>query len=279
MLLQVWLRYASNRLQAQGEDAQAAAHFSAQIAEELLSISSLQRHLHAIELNPSEEHELNHALERFLHGEPLAYILTHQHFWTLDLEVSPDVLIPRPETERLIEIALTRLDDSPTTHVLDLGCGSGAIACALAAERPHIRVTAVDISPQALRISQSNSDRHHLNIRLLASNWFSALTGERFNLIVSNPPYLAADDPHLKHLSHEPQNALIAAEHGLADIKHLISTAAAYLKPKGALLLEHGWQQRPAILEHVATCPVWKNIHCYDDDAHRPRCILLETES
>jgi release factor glutamine methyltransferase len=193
-------------------------------------------------------------LERRRSGEPVAYILGQQGFWKLDLEVAPHTLIPRPETELLVETALELLPVD-TAQVLDLGTGTGAIALALANERPHWQVTAVDRIDEAVALAERNRQRLHLdNARVLASHWFDALEGERFQLIISNPPYIADADPHLiaGDVRFEPASALVAGKDGLDDLRLIIAQAPAHLTPGGWLLLEHGYDQAAAVRELLA---------------------------
>ncbi|MHB1093991.1 peptide chain release factor N(5)-glutamine methyltransferase [Thiobacillus sp.] len=188
-------------------------------------------------------------LARRLVGEPIAYLTGVREFYGRSFQVSPDVLIPRPDTELLVERALARLPVDHTVEVLDLGTGSGCIAITLALERPLGRVTAVDRSAPALAIARHNGDILDVHVEFLISDWFSALAGRRFDLIVGNPPYIASADPHLRRgdIRFEPLSALTASPDGLADLRHLIAEAPDYLKPGGALLLEHGYDQENAV--------------------------------
>ena len=184
-------------------------------------------------------------LERRRQGEPVAYILGRQGFWSLELEVAPHTLIPRPDTELLVETALQLLPASPA-NLLDLGTGTGAIALALAAERPAWQVTGVDRVAEAVALAQRNAARLKLaNTAFLQSCWFSEITGQRFQLIVSNPPYIPASDPHLQQgdVRFEPGSALVSGEDGLDDIRQIVAQAPDFLEQGGWLLLEHGYDQ------------------------------------
>lgn len=185
------------------------------------------------------------SLQRRRQGEPVAYILGHQGFWSLDLEVAPHTLIPRPDTELLVETALDLLPATPL-EVLDLGTGTGAIALALASERPAWQVTGVDRVEEAVALAERNRQRLALgNAGFLLSHWFSALAGRRYGLILSNPPYIRADDRHLAQgdVRFEPSSALVSGSDGLDDIRAIIQAAPEHLLPGGWLLLEHGFDQ------------------------------------
>lgn len=182
-------------------------------------------------------------------GEPLAYLVGSKAFFGLELQVDGRVLVPRPDTETLVEWALQQLDQAnlpASARVLDLGTGSGAIALALKKNRPALDVTAVDASSEALVVAGANAQQHRLSVHLLQSNWFEKVSG-RFHLIVSNPPYVADADPHLPALRHEPVQALTAGKDGLSDLRRIIGQAPAHLQPQGWLLLEHGYDQARAV--------------------------------
>jgi len=188
-------------------------------------------------------------LTRRLAGEPIAYLVGAREFYGRPFEVSPAVLIPRPDTELLVELALAHAPPGQAVEVLDLGTGSGCIAVTLALERPLAQVTALDRSPAALAVAQRNAARLDAHVEFLSSDWFAALGGRRFDLIVCNPPYIAAGDPHLGRgdIRFEPLAALAAGGDGLDDLRRLTATAGAHLKPGGALLLEHGYNQADAV--------------------------------
>nr|WP_286948188.1 peptide chain release factor N(5)-glutamine methyltransferase [Pseudomonas sp. UBA6718] len=193
-------------------------------------------------------------LERRRAGEPVAYILGHQGFWSLDLEVAPHTLIPRPDTELLVETALQLAPATPQ-RVLDLGTGSGAIALALASERGGWQVIGVDRIAEAVALAERNRQRLKLgNAEFRQSSWFDGLAGERFDLILSNPPYIAADDRHLGEgdVRFEPLSALVAGVDGLDDIRQIIARAPRHLQAGGWLLLEHGYDQAEAVRELLA---------------------------
>lgn len=188
-------------------------------------------------------------LARRAQGEPLAYIVGHQEFWSLRLNVTRDTLIPRPETEFLVEQVLAYLPADEPCIVADLGTGSGAIALALAYERPHWQIIASDISPLALAVAMENATHLGLtNVQFMQGAWCQALPQQqKLTAIVSNPPYIAPADPHLHALSYEPQSALVADQQGLADLATIIQQAKAYLISGGWLMLEHGYNQAVAV--------------------------------
>lgn len=218
---------------------------------------------------------LREALRRRAAGEPLAYIEGRREFWSLELEVSPAVLVPRPETERLVEATLERLLPAPQA-VCDLGTGSGAIALALAQERPQWRITATDVSAAALAIARRNAQRLALDrIEFLHGPWFGPLAGRRFDALVSNPPYIAAEDPALAALGHEPRGALVAADQGLADLLALVRHAPSFLDRGGWLLLEHGATQGGRVAAALVTRG-FTRVVCLPDLAGRDRVCCAQ---
>ncbi len=183
-------------------------------------------------------------------GEPVAYLLGRRGFWTLDLAVAPGVLIPRPETELLVEFALARIARDAPAAVLDLGTGSGAIALAVAAERPRADVMAVDASTDALAIAHANAARLGLSrVAFLHGDWYAPLAGRRFDVVLANPPYIAEDDPHLARgdLRFEPRDALASGADGLDAIRRIAAHAPAHLAPGGHVAIEHGFAQAAAV--------------------------------
>lgn len=193
--------------------------------------------------------QLEALLSRREKGEPIAYLVGEREFWSLPLSVSPATLIPRPDTECLVEQALLRLG-AGSSRVLDLGTGTGAIALAIASERPDCQIIGVDLQPAAVSLAQYNGQKLSIaNASFLQGSWFAPVAGQRFALIASNPPYIDAADPHLEQgdVRFEPATALIADNNGLADIDYIVAHAPAHLDPQGWLLLEHGWQQGEAV--------------------------------
>lgn len=202
-------------------------------------------------LTTEEGAQLEMLLNRRVNGEPVAHLVGMREFWSLPLEVTPATLIPRPDTECLVEQALARLSPEPC-DILDLGTGTGAIALALASERPDCRVTAVDFVADAVALATRNASSLGIsNVTIAHSNWFSALEGKTFGMIVSNPPYIDEQDPHLAEgdVRFEPLSALVAADEGLADLAHIIREGRRFLLPGGWMLLEHGWKQGTAVRE------------------------------
>jgi release factor glutamine methyltransferase len=201
-------------------------------------------------LEPAQAEAFEALVARREAGEPIAYLTGRRGFWSLDLDVGPGVLVPRTETERLVELALQRLPEQRMLRVADLGTGSGAIALAIARERPQAQVVTVDASRDALAVAQDNARRLGLDdVEFRHGDWFAPLAGERFDLVASNPPYIANDDPHLDEgdLRFEPRAALVAGADGLDAIRVIARDAPAHLLAGGWLLLEHGWEQGAAV--------------------------------
>lgn len=208
-------------------------------------------------------------------GEPIAYLTGRREFWSLDLNVTPAVLIPRPETELLVEQALARLPRDQARTVIDLGTGSGAVALAIARERPLARVIATDADTAALAVARANAQRLRLpNVECRHGDWFAPLADVVADVIVSNPPYIAAGDPHLRQgdLRFEPPLALVAGDDGLAALRQLINQAPAFVRRHGWLLLEHGYEQAPK-LAALLRARGFADIDHYRDLAGQPRVI------
>jgi len=217
-------------------------------------------------LTRRQQRDLTELLEQRLAGQPIAYLTGVREFWSLPLRVTPSTLIPRADTERLVERALHRIPGSDAWQIADLGPGSGAIAAAIAHERPRCRILATDIDPDALEVARQNFRRLGLtNVHCREGSWYQALPQDTlFDLIVANPPYIASSDRHLQHpgLSREPRGALISGAEGLDDIRRITAQAPDHLKAGGWLLLEHGFDQGPAVhrilreagLQRVQTC-------------------------
>lgn len=202
------------------------------------------------QLPPKAGWSYQQLVKRRLQGEPVAYIRGQQEFWSLLFEVTPAVLIPRPETELVVERALAHSAQEASIDIADLGTGSGAIALAIASERPAARVFAVDASKPAIEVAMRNAARLQIpRVTLLTGSWFAPLAGQRFDLVVSNPPYIAGDDPDLAAdvRRNEPNMALISGRTGLEALEHIVMAAPGHLVRGGWLILEHGWKQGAAV--------------------------------
>jgi release factor glutamine methyltransferase len=198
-------------------------------------------------LTDGESQQLSAVFQRRIDGEPIAYIVGEREFYGLSFQMTPDVLIPRPETELLVELAVDRLPENG--RALDMGTGSGAIAVAIAHLRPDTAVTALDFSAAALEVARRNALRHQVSVTFMQSDWYGALADQRFDVIVANPPYIAADDVHLSQgdLRFEPVNALTDHADGLHALRRIINGAAQHLESGGWLLMEHGYDQAAAV--------------------------------
>lgn len=206
-------------------------------------------------LQPNAHVAYEALLSRRLKGEPVAYILGWRDFFGLNLKVTPDTLIPRSDTETLVDVALAKIPNNQASEVLDLGTGTGAIALAIANNRPQASITGVDASKPALEIASKNAqDLHMTNVSFVFSNWFSAFTHQKFDVIVSNPPYIEQNDIHLQQgdLRFEPISALASGEDGLDDIRRIVDQCLIYLKPQGWLMLEHGYNQAEQVVNLMA---------------------------
>lgn len=226
------------------------------------------------ELDPLTAERFASVLERRIGGEPMAYIMGTREFWSHELLVSPATLVPRPETELLVELALREIPRKAEWQILDLGTGSGAIAIAIAGERRMCQVTAVDISPDALAVARENVRMLALgNVELELGSWTEPLRDRRFKVIVSNPPYVRSDDEALLKLQHEPQAALAAGTDGLDAIRVLAAECGAILADEGVLLIEHGAEQPVAVAELLEQHG-WTDICCHNDLAGLPRVTV-----
>jgi len=218
-------------------------------------------------INPEQAAHYQNLMLQRTQGVPIAYLTGEREFWSLKLKVNRHTLIPRHETERIVELALEHITDNPDTCILELGTGSGAIALALAKEKPHWHIIACDQSQEALIVAQENAKCLAINnVRFYQSDWFGSIPQRRYHAIISNPPYIAEHDPHLKEgdLCFEPRSALVSDREGLADLECIIKQGYDYLVPNGLLLLEHGYDQKSnvrSILNELG----YKNIQCWQD--------------
>lgn len=227
-------------------------------------------------LDDSQLEQFNSLVERRYRGEPIAYITGVREFWGLPITVTPDTLIPRPETEHLVEIALQNIPEDQACFVADLGTGSGAIALAIASERSNASIEASDVSEAAIAVAKINQAQLNLpNISFKLGRWFEAFTTQKFNIIVSNPPYVAEQDPHLERgdLRFEPVTALSSGADGLEDIKIIIEQARDYLTEGAYLLLEHGFNQADDIIDLFENSG-YSDVQCFRDYGERERATI-----
>jgi release factor glutamine methyltransferase len=222
-------------------------------------------------LDEAAAERLERTIERRLAGEPIAYISGIKEFWSLELMVSPATLVPRPETELLVDLALREIPRKGEWKILDLGTGSGAIALAIASERPLCQITAVDVSADALAVAAQNARNLNIpNVEFLEGNWVEPVMDRRFDMVVSNPPYVREGDPSLDSLGSEPESALVPGPGGLEAIETIARECAAIIEPEGHVLIEHGSDQKDGVAELLSSYG-WTSIRCYDDFAGLPR--------
>ena len=227
-----------------------------------------------MQITHTQKKQLADYVRRRVAGEPVAYILGEREFWSLNLIVTPDVLIPRPETEMLVEWVLKNLPKDEKLRVADLGTGSGAVAIAIASERPQWQLVAVDNSKKALKVARTNAEKHHIhNINFYLGEWCEALTQKNYHAIVGNPPYISDYDKHLQQLKYEPRRALTGGPDGLSAIKVIIEEVKSYLTDGGWLLLEHGFDQSQKIIELMQEAR-YNKIQDHSDLAGLPRMII-----
>ncbi len=225
-------------------------------------------------LDDAARERLACVLDRRIAGEPMAYITGIKEFWSLELMVSPATLIPRPESELMVELALREIPRTASSQVLDLGTGSGAIALAIASERVMCEVTATDIDPDALAVARQNARQLSIgNITFVEGNWTEAVTGLKFDVVVSNPPYVRDGDHALKTLRFEPRAALVGGRDGLDAIRVLARDCEAILSADGILFLEHGAEQHRDV-EKILLEQRWSSIECHSDLAGQPRVTM-----
>ena len=219
------------------------------------------------------------AVARRKQGEPVAYITGKKEFWSLELVVTRDTLVPRPETETLVERALARIPGNRPCRVLELGTGSGAVACAIAAERPKTEIVATDASQAAIDVARGNAAQHHLNnIRFVTGDWIVPVIDERFDIVVSNPPYVRQEDPALEALRFEPRSALAAGPDGLDAIRTIADGARKIVADQGVLLLEHGADQRDSVHDILRRLG-WTEIESFEDLSGHPRVTTARIDN
>jgi len=277
--IQSLLTESSQQLQASSD--------SAQIDVEILLCHILKKdrsHLRAWpekQLTNEQFSQFQQLFKKRLQGTPIAYLTGTREFWSRDFITTPAVLIPRPETETLIELCLDLIQDNPDSTLLDLGTGSGIIAITLAAEKQNIQITAVDKSDAALCVAKQNAILNQTpQITFIQSDWFTGVPQQKFDFIVSNPPYINPSDPHLQQgdVRFEPNSALIAEQQGLQDIIYIAQQSKAYLKQEAYLILEHGYDQKNAV-NTILSENNYYNIHCLNDLSGQARISYAQWRS
>jgi release factor glutamine methyltransferase len=259
------LEQASQQLDALDTDPRLEAEL---LLGHLLNKNRAYLYAHSEEAISAEQlKSFNQLIAQRASGIPIAYLTGYRDFWSLTLKVNRHTLIPRHDTERLVELALELMGRQSNISILDMGTGSGAIALALAKERPDWQISACDASEEALKIAMENAaDLGLKNIKFYHSDWFSALPEKKYHVIISNPPYINEQDPHLNQgdVRFEPRSALVSSQEGLADLQYIIQHGYDYLLPKGLLLLEHGYDQK-SDLETILNRLGYKNVQCWQD--------------
>lgn len=266
--------------QTLSEAAQASA--TAQLDAEILLAELLQKNRTWLytwpdkPLSPEQWLQFQQWITERQQGQPVAYLIGYREFWGLKLKVSPDTLIPRPDTELLVELALQQLAQQPSATVADLGTGTGAIALALASEQPDWQITAADFKTEVVALAEHNRQQLQLNnVTVIQSDWCQALPEQHFDLIVSNPPYIEQDDPHLQQgdVRFEPLSALTSGVDGLEDIRRLVQECQRCLKPSGWLMLEHGYNQAHAV-QQILLNAGYQQVHSAQDLSGHDRVTL-----
>jgi release factor glutamine methyltransferase len=266
------LRLAARTLSRRSESAQLDAEV---LLSALLGVARSALIVHASDSIAAQTlRAYRHLIDQRAAGVPVAYLTGTREFWSLPLKVTPAVLVPRPETELLVELALELVPEAQDRSVLDLGTGSGAVALAIASERPRARVTGGDVSPAALRVARDNSRILALsNVTWRLGSWFDAVPGERFDVVVANPPYIATGDPALEALAAEPSLALRGGPTGLEALEAIVERAPSHLNAGGWLLLEHGSTQHQEVAQLLAS-HAFRDVRSQQDWSGRPRVTL-----
>ena len=227
-------------------------------------------------ISADEDYLINDLCNKRSQGLPFAYITGKKSFWTLDLKVNQHTLIPRPETEMLVELVLQKTDANFKGRVLDLGTGTGAIALSIATERPFAKISAIDFSYECIKVAKFNKKQHSIkNVQVFQSDWFDNVGQDKFDIIVSNPPYIDENDAHLINLKYEPDTALTAKKNGFADLIHIIENAKKHLQKNGIIMLEHGYNQHTRVQQYLSQNN-YKNVKTHNDLAGIPRITTAE---